>query len=149
MTQPKPAGSPSAKRRKLNANVPEKEVVTTELQPSLRKGLDRPISPPLSRRRSPGLTPSFVPTWNFDDVPKQTLASRPAQPPTSTKVGLAKEEDGDYRIRFIRSPIQLTRVERLPGDHNVDTVGLGDLLGDPLIKECWNFNFLFDLDFVM
>jgi hypothetical protein len=22
-------------------------------------------------------------------------------------------------------------------------------LGDPLIKECWNFNFLFDLDFVM
>lgn len=149
MTQPESAGSPSTKRRKLNANVPEKEIATTELQPSLRKGLDRPISPPLSRCRSAGLTPSFVPTWNFDDMPKQTLASRPAQSPISAKVCLAEEENGDGGTRFIRSPIQLTRVEKLPGDQNVDTVGLSDLLGDPLIKECWNFNFLFDLDFVM
>jgi tyrosyl-DNA phosphodiesterase-1 len=43
----------------------------------------------------------------------------------------------------------LTRIAGLAAHQNVDAVGLGDLLGDPLIKECWNFNFLFDLDFVM
>lgn len=32
---------------------------------------------------------------------------------------------------------------------NLDAVQLKDILGDPLIKECWNFNYLFDIDFVM
>jgi tyrosyl-DNA phosphodiesterase-1 len=52
-------------------------------------------------------------------------------------------------VRFLPSPVQLTRIRDLPASSNVDTVGLNDLLGDPLIKELWNFNFLFDLDFVM
>ncbi|KAJ5150043.1 hypothetical protein N7448_001621 [Penicillium atrosanguineum] len=33
--------------------------------------------------------------------------------------------------------------------YNVDTVKLRDILGDPMIRECWNFNYLFDVDFVM
>ncbi|CAE7174171.1 hypothetical protein CFE70_005115 [Pyrenophora teres f. teres 0-1] len=144
MTQQDTAGSPSAKRRKLKANGPVKEIATTKPQTSLLKGLDRAISPPLIRRRSPGPTPSFVPTWNFDDVP----ISRPAQPPTDPEQ-LGKEKDEDGGTRFIPSPIQLTRIMKLHGHQNVDTVGLNDLLGDPLIKECWNFNFLFDLEFVM
>ncbi|KAI0588190.1 tyrosyl-DNA phosphodiesterase [Pyrenophora tritici-repentis] len=148
MAQQDTAGSPSAKRRKLNANAPEKEIATTKIQTSLTKRLDRPISPPLIQRRSPEPSPSFVPTWNFDDVPKQILVSRPAQTPTGLEQ-LAKEKDEDKGTRFIPSPIQLTRIEKLSDHQNVDTVGLADLLGDPLIKECWNFNFLFDLDFVM
>jgi len=149
MTPQESAGSSSAKRRKLNANVSGKEVATTGLQTSLTKGLDRPISPPLIRSRSLGPTCSFVPAWSFDDVPKQTLASCPAQAPTDAEEPPKKEKDGDCETKFIPSPIQLTRIERLPSHQNVDTVGLRDLLGDPLIKECWNFNFLFDLDFVM
>lgn len=50
---------------------------------------------------------------------------------------------------FLPSPIQLTRVKDLAPGQNVDAVGLKDILGDPMIKECWNFNFLFDIDFVM
>jgi len=28
-------------------------------------------------------------------------------------------------------------------------VGLRDILGDPMIRECWQFNYLFDVDFLM
>jgi tyrosyl-DNA phosphodiesterase-1 len=47
------------------------------------------------------------------------------------------------------SPVQLNFVEELPAASNVDTVSLGSILGDPMIKECWLFNYLFDMDFVM
>ncbi|KAL2754457.1 hypothetical protein ACRALDRAFT_1081484 [Sodiomyces alcalophilus JCM 7366] len=49
----------------------------------------------------------------------------------------------------IRSPFQLTRIRDLPASSNQDTVTLADILGDPLISECWEFNYLHDLDFLM
>ena len=51
--------------------------------------------------------------------------------------------------KSIRSPIQLSYVEGLPAADNVNTVSLRDILGNPLIKECWAFNYLFDVDFLM
>lgn len=33
--------------------------------------------------------------------------------------------------------------------HNADTLTLHDILGDPMIRECWNFNYLFDIGFIM
>lgn len=50
---------------------------------------------------------------------------------------------------FLPSPIQLTRIRDLPAKANVDSVSLSDILGDPLIKECWQFNYLFDIEFLM
>lgn len=47
------------------------------------------------------------------------------------------------------SPVQLISVEDLPSSCNVDSISLKDILGDPLIEECWIFNYLFDVDFVM
>ena len=47
------------------------------------------------------------------------------------------------------SPVQLNFIEELPASSNVDCVSLGSILGDPMIKECWLFNYLFDMDFVM
>ncbi|KAL9124949.1 MAG: hypothetical protein Q9217_005782 [Psora testacea] len=49
----------------------------------------------------------------------------------------------------IPSPVQLNFVSEFPASSNVDTISLGNILGDPLIKECWLFNYLFDVDFVM
>jgi tyrosyl-DNA phosphodiesterase-1 len=49
----------------------------------------------------------------------------------------------------INSPIQLTQIRDLPTANNVDTVKLRDILGDPMIRECWQFNYLFDVDFLM
>lgn len=51
--------------------------------------------------------------------------------------------------RLISSPIQLTHIRDMSASYNVDSISLGDVLGDPLIKECWQFNFLFDVDFIM
>lgn len=77
----------------------------------------------------------------------------PAHRPNSSKTN-ANVNNGDdtRRRRVIRSPIQLTHIRDL-GDArtgpNRDTVKLGDILGDPLIRECWQFNYVFDVDFLM
>ncbi|KAG7131798.1 tyrosyl-DNA phosphodiesterase like protein [Verticillium longisporum] len=47
------------------------------------------------------------------------------------------------------SPFQLTHIRDLPSSSNADAVTLRDLLGDPLISECWEFNFLHDIPFLM
>ncbi|PHH59339.1 hypothetical protein CDD81_3367 [Ophiocordyceps australis] len=49
----------------------------------------------------------------------------------------------------VKSPWQLTWVRDVPVELNHDAVSIKDLLGDPLISECWQFNFLFDIDFLM
>jgi tyrosyl-DNA phosphodiesterase-1 len=51
--------------------------------------------------------------------------------------------------QVINSPIQLTHIRDLPEGNNVDTIRLRDILGDPMIRECWQFNYLFDVDFLM
>ena len=47
------------------------------------------------------------------------------------------------------SPFQLTRIQDLPASSNVGAVSLKDILGDPMVAECWEFNYLHDLDFLM
>ncbi|KAK5075357.1 hypothetical protein LTS08_001576 [Lithohypha guttulata] len=47
------------------------------------------------------------------------------------------------------SPFQLTKVTGLLQEQNVDTVSLHDILGDPLIKQAWIFNFCFDVNWTM
>jgi len=53
------------------------------------------------------------------------------------------------RTLIVPSPIQLTRIKDLPDEYNVDAVTLHDLIGDALITECWQFNFLYNVDFLM
>jgi tyrosyl-DNA phosphodiesterase-1 len=134
-------GSQPAKRRK----------VADDLDTALPyDGLTKPISPPLLRQKASG--PAIIqtlsePSWGFDDVPKQTVT--PLRPTNQTVHRSSTEEDGGGEISYMASPIQLTRIQDLAPAKNVDTLSLKDILGDPLIRECWNFNFLFDLDFVM
>jgi len=47
------------------------------------------------------------------------------------------------------SPIKLTRIDDLPDHYNQGTVTLKTLLGDPLIKECWNFNYMHDIAYIL
>jgi tyrosyl-DNA phosphodiesterase 1 len=51
--------------------------------------------------------------------------------------------------KTMKSPFQLTWIRDLPESSNVDAVSLKDILGDPLISECWEFNYLHDLDFLI
>lgn len=133
--------SPSHKRRRLDLITQEEAHESTNAkftataleetedplsQPARLISLDRSISPPKSNGNS-----RYV-----DGAPllEMTSASGDSESPASIT---------------IPSPVQLTRIRDLDVSKNVDTIGLHDILGDPLIKECWQFNYLFDVDFLM
>lgn len=66
-----------------------------------------------------------------------------------SKVKAFSPKPHEVKPMAMSSPFQLTHIKDLPDHLNVDTIKLSDILGDPLIKECWQFNYLFDLDFLM
>ncbi|KAI4100461.1 MAG: hypothetical protein LQ345_007456, partial [Seirophora villosa] len=92
-------------------------------------------------------------------------STKPISPPPSRKAGketkASWKTSGSGSIETLpddpaprdpcsrASPIQLSTVSGLPASSNIDTLSLGDILGDPLIEECWLFNYLFDVDFIM
>ncbi|KAK2795880.1 hypothetical protein FQN51_000363 [Onygenales sp. PD_10] len=107
--------------------------------------------------------PSHEASWEGHSTspkPTSTLASlkrsispplrQPRSPPDTPSSNTPREED---RIpsNIIPSPVQLTHIRDLSvsSGNNTDTIKLRDILGDPLIKECWQFNYMFDVDFVM
>lgn len=170
MTPPGGNDVPPTKRRRLDD--------TTKIEANgtgaTSTSLSRPVSPPLSRRRLP--TPAIktstsllvpAPTWSFNDVSSQTSTPPASQPPASSEaanqsiarpteerqIEESEQEKADAiagaSTQYAASPFQLTKIRDLAPYQNVDTVELKDILGNPLIRECWNFNFLFDLDFVM
>jgi tyrosyl-DNA phosphodiesterase-1 len=55
----------------------------------------------------------------------------------------------DTGNKTFKSPFQLTWIRDLPPGANTDAVTLGDILGDPLVAECWDFNYLHDIDFLL
>ena len=69
-------------------------------------------------------------------------------PPRDAVLSYEKIDRGGA-TRFLPSPFRLSKVEGLADDCNVDAISLRDILGDAMIKECWLFNYLFDVDFVM
>ena len=96
--------------------------------------LHRSITPPPSRSRQ-GLSTS-------------TLAA-PQDPSEQKQKQKGKEKAKE--IVFLPSPIQLTHIRDLPASsgNNVGTVRLRDILGDPMIRECWQFNYCIDVDYLM
>lgn len=80
--------------------------------------------------------------WNPDiGVESEILESlsRPISPPRKRK----------RAVQMMKSPWQLTRIRDLPPEVNKDAVTLQDVLGDPLIYECWQFNFLHSIPFIL
>ncbi|KAF2437831.1 phospholipase D/nuclease [Karstenula rhodostoma CBS 690.94] len=140
---------PPNKRRKLDADVngagctpssTSEEAIADE---ATATSLQRPISPPplRSRQRTPH-------TSHLHDA--HVTEPSPADEAVSTSCRATVEEEPDHKkSKVVRSPVQLSRIRDLAPHQNEDSVGLRDILGDPMIKECWNFNYLFDVDFVM
>ncbi|KAJ9653287.1 hypothetical protein H2198_007531 [Neophaeococcomyces mojaviensis] len=111
--------------------------------------LSRSISPP------PGATPvssagSVVET-RVEVKSKLTIpdvVSQAAVEDSSLKK-LEKPVNGAIKPQLLRSPFQLLRARGLPSQDNIDTISLHDILGDPLIKEAWIFNFCFNVNWTM
>jgi len=102
--------------------------------------LHRSISPPL-RTRSQG--------------PDQSYSACPEL--ANDKIGTEQENvphsqrPENLSLRLVPSPVQLTHIRDYPASkgYNNDVVRLRDILGDPMIRECWQFNYMFDVDFLM
>ncbi|KAJ0417123.1 tyrosyl-DNA phosphodiesterase I [Aspergillus carlsbadensis] len=75
-----------------------------------------------------------------------TSVVSPHDPKTSTP-----SPQNEIKPRTLPSPIHLTHIRDFaaPSGNNVDCIRLSEILGDPLIRECWQFNYLFDVDFLM
>lgn len=82
-------------------------------------------------------------------TPPQRKARLQTEVLDSSDQPLAKASQASRLPAAVRSPFQLTAIQDLPAALNADTVTLKGLLGDPLIAECWEFNYLHDLDFLM
>ncbi|KAK3905554.1 putative tyrosyl-DNA phosphodiesterase [Staphylotrichum tortipilum] len=87
--------------------------------------------------------------------PTPTSLTHPISPPTK-KRRLATPlqhtpptEQSSAPSRPFKSPFHLTSIRDLPPDMNRDTVTLKDILDDPIIVECWEFNYLHDIAFLM
>ncbi|KAL9579032.1 MAG: hypothetical protein Q9203_006869 [Teloschistes exilis] len=97
-----------------------------------------PISPPPTRRSVPNpSTEQVINHLRKDEALPEHIS------------GQAKTDQNQVTAPLMASTIHLSTVKGLPATHNVDTVSLRDILGDPLIEECWLFNYLIDVDFIM
>ncbi|EPE33077.1 Phospholipase D/nuclease [Glarea lozoyensis ATCC 20868] len=77
----------------------------------------------------------------IESSPTVRTLERPVSPPPLRRALKTRKD--------VPSPFQLTRIHDLPESSNLSTVSLRDILGDPMIAECWEFNYLHDLDFLM
>ncbi|KAL8866107.1 MAG: hypothetical protein Q9174_006488 [Haloplaca sp. 1 TL-2023] len=106
-----------------------------------------PENPPRQTSISPPPRRNAVSQINDESLAGQNKPGNEKQEDGSTSLPTPTKSDANPQA--MASPIQLSTVNGLPTASNIDTVSLHDILGDPLIKECWLFNYLFDVDFVM
>lgn len=118
-----------AKRPKISSH-PEPENLKNSSLSNIAS-LRRSITPPPARSGRPSVsTTSVISPHQHSDQKDIDTANAP---------------------QIIPSPIQLNHISDFSDSlrNNDDTVKLRDILGDPLIRECWQFNYCFDVDFLM
>jgi tyrosyl-DNA phosphodiesterase-1 len=97
------------------------------------------MAEPPAKRRRPSSDEGAHSPEHADRTTPSSL-SHPISPPRKKRVR--------ERAR-ITSPFRLTSIRDLSEQDNVDAVSLNDIVGDPLIAELWDFNYLHDIDFLM
>lgn len=146
---------PPSKRRKIEGSRPrhESHERCQEDQCHSRAiilNTRRSISPPVRRKRiRPGLSEGrSVLIRESSNLVKEN-SSVESNKATRAASSFQNDETPASPIDLVPSPVQLIAIKDLHASLNIDTISIKDILGDPLIKECWLFNYLFDVDFVM
>lgn len=126
---------PPPKRRRLSVEPGEQDWTGTPGQ-STPRSLSHPVSPPRKRRSR---QPAAESESNEEQAQITSASDKHTDvPPPTHEVN-----------QTFKSPFQLTWIRDLPDAANTDAVTLRDILGDPLIAECWEFNYLHDVDFLI
>ena len=98
--------------------------------------LDRPISPPLRKRRRNDMEESSSGT-----VKKQQNTASPVASQVLPKI--------DVDIRVVPSPIHLYSIKDLPASENVECLNLKDIFSpQSTLDEIWTFNFMHNMEFL-
>ena len=147
-----------SKRPRLEDDSPPDPALIRMQRAAFLSSMSRDISPPRSSRATPDVETK---TAEHRSV---SISAPNDQPGTSKREGkeeieLLKEKilaaNGNFAIRTslnhrtLPSPISLTKIRDLPVSANIDTVSIHDILGNPLLKEVWIFNFCFDVNWLM
>ena len=107
--------------------------------------LNRGVSPPSGRESSlPATSELEMPLQVKSEIDVAKVHSK-----ASSMEKLRSEAADSSKCRIVQSPFKLTRIRDLPGNANVDTIDIRDILGDVMLKEVWLFDFLYDVDWVM
>jgi tyrosyl-DNA phosphodiesterase 1 len=113
--------------------------------------MSRGISPPRSSRTpEPRGQPSTAKSVIMNGPATAQHSRQDHSLPSADAVSVGCNPQPSETVpRLISSPFKLTKIRDLPASSNLDTVSLHDILGNPLIKEVWVFNFCFDIDWMM
>lgn len=84
---------------------------------------------------------------NIRELPDSLTA--PISPPQLTRPVARASEPVPASAAIVPSPFKLSWIQDLPEALNVDAITLIDIIGDPLVKELWSFNYLTDVDFLI
>lgn len=110
--------------------------------PRKRAKVEAPVD--TQANSSPVLTSLATPI-----TPPQRKARLPSEAWKPSPQSVAEASQAGHTPAALPSPWQLTTIRDAPATLNNDTITLKGLLGDPLIAEIWEFNYLHDLDFLM
>ena len=155
------ASEPSSKRPRLNNGDHADPGLVRVQRAAFLSSMSRDISPPPSTRATPDV--EGVAASNMHAPHSNVLSTVESKSQSRTlQTGQPIEEDDQplgmskgsmnsstRRDVVLPSPFTLTKIRDLSASSNVDTVCLDDILGNPLIKEVWVFNFCFDIDWMM
>ncbi|KAF5875700.1 putative tyrosyl-dna phosphodiesterase protein [Botrytis fragariae] len=133
------------KKRKVDDITNDKDNTNTKTVP---RGIHRSISPPPLRRRRIG-SPKPVMLEEEESPNRKEVDQKPVELSEQDLMDSKNSVLEHTKRGVVKSPFQLTTIRDLPASSNVDAVSLRDILGDPLISECWEFNYLHNLDFLM
>ncbi|KAK6352316.1 hypothetical protein TWF730_009146 [Orbilia blumenaviensis] len=120
----------------------ERSSKRVKLSPS--SSLNRDISPPPLRRQSAAV--SMVATVT-SSTNSPAIVSSLAE--TANRTETQPLEISDNADLIISSPFKLTHIRNLTINKNIDTITISDILGSPLIREIWSFNFMHDLEWMV
>ncbi|OQV07066.1 hypothetical protein CLAIMM_11552 [Cladophialophora immunda] len=145
---------PASQRSASDSNVADPASVRVK-RAAFLSSISRSISPP-GISRSGTTTPQ--PQNEASEDTKRTVNSRSPRPrkhsPKPVRTGSdvrssVAEAKPASATKLLPSPFRLTTIRDLPPSKNVDSISLHDILGNPLIKEAWVFNYCFDVDWLM
>lgn len=124
-----------------------------ERRTAFLSSVSRSISPPPSRSSTPTRQATESITAPVPAVAPKHKPVAEAPPRVSkheaTGTDPTTEVDIGSQVKLVASPFQLTKIRGLQPSKNLDTISLPSILGNPLIKEAWIFNYCFDVDWLM